>query len=335
MAYTSFSNSNFPTRTTDLRHAIQMGADKPPGRRLGYVGNSLVACLVLLGVGGAVSPASARCLPMAERQVDRPGHFAYNRTPHLRLARAVPQGRSAHGRVLLAKTDEAKPRGPTLPRGGVELTFLGHSSFIIRTFKNATAVTDYNGYVRAPFAPDIVTMNRAHNTHYTDVIEPGVKHVLRGWMEKGKIPSHNVTVRDLHVTNVATNIREGVGDSGWAGNSIFIFKSAGLCVVHLGHLHHRMKPSHAAKVGTVDVLLAPIDDGYTMPHTLLVQVIEDLRPTVVIPMHYGFGGTLESFLARMKLRKFAIRIAKGKTVRFTKLTLPPKETVVVLQSSGF
>jgi L-ascorbate metabolism protein UlaG (beta-lactamase superfamily) len=284
---------------------------------------TLGASLLLLGAVAASSPAVARCLPVAERMEGPARAFASYR-PALRP------------RFRLAAAAGVPARGPALPPGTVELTYLGHSSFLIRSAANATAVTDYNGYVRAPFAPDIVTMNRAHNTHYTDVIEPGVKHVLRGWMEaKGKVPKYNVTVRDLNVTNVATNIRETVGDSGWAGNSIFIFKSAGLCIVHLGHLHQRMIPSHAAKVGLVDILLAPIDDGFTMPHDVLVKVIDDLRPTVVIPMHYGFGGTLETFLARMKLRKFAIRLAKSKTARFTKLGLPGRPTVLVLQGGGF
>jgi len=292
----------------------------PPGRRLSARA-LLGASLVLLGAAAAPNLAAARCIPVAERW----------QTP---LRSFMAQNPSIPARFRRIAATSGAARGPKLPEDTVELTYLGHSSFLIRSAANAAAVTDYNGYIRAAFAPDIVTMNRAHNTHFTDVIEPGVKHVLKGWMEKGVIPSHNVTVRDLHVTNVATNIREGVGDSGFAGNSIFIFKSAGLCIVHLGHLQHRLIPTHAARVGMVDVLLAPIDDGFTMPHTLLVKVIDDLKPVVVVPMHYGFGGTMESFLALMRKRKFAIRIANGKSARFTKATLPRRPTVLVLQGGG-
>ncbi|HEX6015678.1 MAG TPA: MBL fold metallo-hydrolase, partial [Geminicoccaceae bacterium] len=73
-------------------------------------------------------------------------------------------------------------RTAALPGGATaRLTFLGHASFLIETAGGASAVTDYNGYVKASQAPDIVTMNNAHGTHYTDAVEPGVKHVLRGW----------------------------------------------------------------------------------------------------------------------------------------------------------
>src|SRR5262249_2782525 len=48
---------------------------------------------------------------------------------------------------------------------GVRLTFLGHASFLIESPQGVRIVTDYNGVIRAPATPDIVTMNNAHPTH--------------------------------------------------------------------------------------------------------------------------------------------------------------------------
>jgi L-ascorbate metabolism protein UlaG (beta-lactamase superfamily) len=319
MAPRSFFSSAFAGFTNARRALLPERASRTARRSVLFA--AALPVLAALSVFAGPNPAAARCIPVADNAPGPQWSFA-----------GTASGVSP--RVLRTAAAGTVTRGPKLPADTVELTFLGHSSFLIRTAQDATAITDYNGYIRAPFAPDIVTMNHAHTTHYTEVIEPGVKYVLKGWMENGKIPSHNVTVRDLHVTNVPTNIRESVGDSGWAGNSIFIFKSASICIVHLGHLHHRLIPSHAAKVGMVDVLLAPIDDSYTMPQSLLVQVIDDLKPNVVVPMHYGFGGTLEKFLATMKSRKFDIRIATTRTTRFTKASLPRRPTVLVLQGGG-
>lgn len=308
-----------------------------PGKRPAQLSACVGVSLLLIGSIVAAAPAAARCLPVAELPAHPPAQLA--------LLGATPPGiagdptlqerpwRSA--RIQRAAERSFSDRGPALPQGTVELTFLGHSSFLIRTAAQATAITDYNGYIRASFAPDIVTMNRAHNSHYTDTVEPGVTHVLRGWMENGVKPSYDVRVRDLHVTNVLTNIRDdAVVGSGFAGNSIFIFESAGLCVVHLGHLHHRLIPSHAARVGTADVLLAPVDDGMTIPHAVLVQVIDDFRPAVVVPMHYGFGEALERFLALMRGRQFVIQFVEGRSARFTKPTLPIRPTVMVLQRTA-
>ncbi len=294
-----------------------------PGiRRPRYAAQALAAGCIALGFLAA--PAAARCIPIAEQE------------RHIRLWHAADKTGGQTGDKTGDKTGGNSQRGPGLPSGAVEITYLGHSSFLIRSHANATAITDYNGYLRAPFAPDIVTMNRAHDTHYTSVVEPGVKHILKGWAEKGVIPRHDVRVGDLRVTNVPTNIRDTLaGGNGIAGNSIFIFESAGLCVVHLGHLHHLLRPGHAGRVGSVDILLVPIDNGLTIPHDLLLQVIDRLQPQVVIPMHFGFGGNLEVFTALMKERKFAIRTTKSRSVRFTKLSLPGRQTFLILGGSGY
>src|SRR5690349_3974920 len=55
-----------------------------------------------------------------------------------------------------------------VPPGHVGLTFLGHASFLIESPGGITAVTDFNGFIRPSVTPDIVTMNHAHSTHYTD-----------------------------------------------------------------------------------------------------------------------------------------------------------------------
>jgi L-ascorbate metabolism protein UlaG (beta-lactamase superfamily) len=274
------------------------------------------ACLFL------ALPAAARCIPVADRD------------PGIRVWPAADTKDRESRR--LAQSDGAKTgRGPALPAGALELTFLGHSSFLIRTHSNITAITDYNGYNRAAFAPDVVTMNRAHASHYTDSVEPGVKHVLKGWIEGGVIPRHDLRIGDLRVTNVPTNIRDSMaGGNGTAGNSIFIFESAGLCVVHLGHLHHLLRPGHAGRVGSVDILLAPIDNSWTMSHEALIRVIDQLRPKVVIPMHYGYGDNLRAFTAIMNGRKFALRDGKGSSAVFSKLTLPDRQTFLILKPGG-
>jgi hypothetical protein len=56
----------------------------------------------------------------------------------------------------------------------VRLTFLGHATFLIESPQLVRIATDYNDYVKSPVLPDIVTMNHAHNTHYTDHPDPAI-----------------------------------------------------------------------------------------------------------------------------------------------------------------
>src|SRR5690349_8514529 len=94
----------------------------------------------------------------------------------------------------------------------VRITYAGHSTFLIESPQLVRIATDYNDYVRPPVLPDIVTMNHAHDTHYTDHPDPAIKYVLRGWGETPDKPRlYDMQYRDVHVRNVPTNIRNWSG----------------------------------------------------------------------------------------------------------------------------
>jgi hypothetical protein len=111
----------------------------------------------------------------------------------------------------------------------VRLTFVGHATFLIESPELVRIATDYNDYVRPPVLPDIVTMNHAHDTHYTDHPDPAIKYVLRGWGPSESEPANwDLKYRDVRVRNVPTNIRKWDGSTERYGNSIFVFEIANL-----------------------------------------------------------------------------------------------------------
>ena len=118
----------------------------------------------------------------------------------------------------------------------VAISFQGHSTYLIETAGGAKIATDYAGYLTVNTLPNVVTMNQAHSSHYTAFPNPKIEHVLRGWAPDGPA-EHYLQYRDVLVRNVTTDLLRfaAVPD----GNSIFIFEAAGLCIGHLGHLHHK------------------------------------------------------------------------------------------------
>src|SRR5262245_54185343 len=87
---------------------------------------------------------------------------------------------------------------PVLNSDQVRFTYAGHSTFLIESPQLVRIATDYNDYVRSPVLPDIVTMNHAHSSHYTDRPDPGIKHVLRGWGPSPEQPApHDMTYKDV------------------------------------------------------------------------------------------------------------------------------------------
>jgi len=217
----------------------------------------------------------------------------------------------------------------TLADGEVRLTYVGHSTFLIESPRHVRIATDYNDYVRPPVVPDIVTMNHAHSTHYTDHPDPAIKYVLRGWAADEKPAEHDVTYQDVRVRNVPTNIRDWGGGTQRHGNSIFIFEVAQLCIAHLGHLHHTLTQQQLDDIGRVDVVLAPVDGSYTLDLDGMVEVLHALKAPLTIPMHYFGVYTLNRFLDRMK-EEWDVEMGETPSIVLSKASLPPKPKVLVL-----
>jgi len=209
------------------------------------------------------------------------------------------------------------------------ITYIGHSTFLIESPKLVRIATDYNDYVVPPVVPDIATMNHAHNTHYTDLPNPAIKHVLRGWAP-GEAPArHDLFFQDVHVRNVPTNIRSWAGGTERHGNSIFVFEMANLCIAHLGHLHHTLTQQQLNEIGRVDVVMFPVDGSYTLDLDGMIEVLKSLKAPLMIPMHYFSSYTLDRFLERVR-KVWTVETAEVPSLVVSKATLPAKPKVVVL-----
>jgi L-ascorbate metabolism protein UlaG (beta-lactamase superfamily) len=211
----------------------------------------------------------------------------------------------------------------------VRITYVGHATFLIESPQLARIATDYNDWVRPPVLPDIVTMNHAHSTHFTDHPDPAIKMVLRGWREDGRPAGHDVSFKDVRIRSVSTNIRDWGGSTERNGNSIFVFEVANLCIAHLGHLHHTLTPQQLEQIGRIDVVMAPVDGNYTLDLDGMVEVLQSLKARMIIPMHYFSAFTLDRFLARVR-RDFPVQYNETPSIIVSKATLPSAPSVMVL-----
>ena len=212
----------------------------------------------------------------------------------------------------------------------IRITYVGHSTFLIESPKLVRIATDYNDYLRTPVLPDIITMNHAHSTHFTDNPDPRIPHVLRGWAsEYGKPVRHDAQIRDVRVRNVPTNIRDYGGGTERHGNSIFVFEVANLCIAHLGHLHHTLTQQQLNEIGRVDVVMVPVDGTYTLDLEGMFEVVQALKAPLVIPMHFFSTFTLERFLSRAR-EKFTVEYSNTPSVVVSKTTLPAAPKFLVL-----
>ena len=214
----------------------------------------------------------------------------------------------------------------------VQLTYVGHSTFLFETPSGLKVATDYNDYVRPSVVPDVATMNRAHSTHYSNRPDPGIGTILRGWNpDGGEAPHWDRQIGDVRVRNVVTNIRQWGGETTIReGNSIFVFEVADLCIAHLGHLHHTLTPEHLKQLGRIDVVLVPVDGSYTLDIDGMMEVLTALSPKLMIPMHFFGQATLNRFLNRAGDQKWEVVRQDGPSVTLSRETLPTSPRVLAL-----
>jgi L-ascorbate metabolism protein UlaG (beta-lactamase superfamily) len=269
-------------------------------------------------LGALAAPAAAQNAPGPEtppRSQDTP------RSECLAMANRPPRATPVNLRRAAADADQ------------VAITYAGHSTYFIDTPGGVRIATDYSGAYQTGRLPDVVTMNRAHATHYTLFPDQHIPHVLHGWGENGEPAKISERIGDVLIRNVTTDIRRFYGDYSGNdmikdGNSIFIFEVAGLCIGHLGHLHVKLDDSHYAAIGRLDIVMVPIDGTYTMSLDGVSEITRRLRASVVLPMH-RFATPLDEFMERIG-KQFEIDRRGERTLRISRDTLPTTPTVIIL-----
>ena len=142
--------------------------------------------------------------------------------------------------------------------------------------------------------------------------------------------SRYLDLGEILIRNVPTTTRDFRGGERDFGNSIFIFEAAGLCIGHLGHLHHEPTPEQYAMIGRLDVVMVPVDGGLTLDHPTLIRALQRFRSSIVLPMHWFGEGTLQQFLDGMS-GSFRISRAGTSELEVSLRSLPSEPTVIVLE----
>ena len=173
----------------------------------------------------------------------------------------------------------------------MKITWLGHACFLLESegyrvildpCKGVPGVKDTAG------KSDAVYCSHGHFDHcYTDELH--ISH---------KTPSP-FTVREI------ASFHDDALGAKRGENTIHALTADGITVVHLGDLGHLLSAEQIAAIGTCDVLLIPIGGTYTLDIAQAKQVAEQLRPRVIVPMHYRRGEmgfevlqTVEEFAAQ-------------------------------------
>jgi L-ascorbate metabolism protein UlaG (beta-lactamase superfamily) len=118
-------------------------------------------------------------------------------------------------------------------------------------------------------------------------------------------------------------------------NTVYNIQIDNLNIVHVGDLGHQFSQAQLEEIGNCDILLIPVGGTYTIDAKDASEVVAQLEPRIVIPMHYKVEG-LKFELDGVD--KFLKEMGKEDVIAQPKLTitrdkLPEEPQVVVLSKS--
>lgn len=215
----------------------------------------------------------------------------------------------------------------------MEITYLGHSAFKIRG-KSASVVTDpyskkSTGFSMPKVSADIVTISHEHEDHnavdrVSGTVRRAAPYVIRAPGE------YEVS---------------GVGVFGWGSthddragkergkNTMYTIMCDGVTIGHLGDLGTTLNDDQIEGLGIIDVLLVPVGGVYTINPEQAVEVVNQLQPSWVIPMHYKTPAHNSQTFGELAEVEAFIKAMGGTSERMETLTLvagQSKEEVLVV-----
>lgn len=210
----------------------------------------------------------------------------------------------------------------------MKIKWLGHASFLITSDSGVKIITD-------PYIPDdrlhygeinesadIVTTSHDHSDHGSVAAVKGGPQVVKGDAE----------IKGIRFKGIPA-FHDATGGKDRGKNTIFCFAVDGFKICHLGDLGHELTAEQVAQIGTVDVLLLPVGGFYTIDASVASRVAQQLRPGVIIPMHFKnekcafpIAG-VEEFLSGKK----GISQADASELEFKAEELPSATEIIVLK----
>lgn len=210
----------------------------------------------------------------------------------------------------------------------MEIFWYGHSCFRMTERGLATVVVDpfdsnAVGYFPLKLKSDIVAVSHdAPGHNYTNAVK-GTSHTLSGPGE--------YEIGGVFITAVQTDgIGRKKGDQ--PRNTLYVFDYDGLTVAHLGDLKQVPSQAEVEALGPVNIVLIPTGGGGGLNASKAAEVVSQLEPNIIIPMHYQTRDgkipldSLDKFIKEMGLQP----IEPVPSLKISKSGLPSESKVIVL-----
>jgi L-ascorbate metabolism protein UlaG (beta-lactamase superfamily) len=214
----------------------------------------------------------------------------------------------------------------------MKVKYLGHSAFVITSDAGLKIITD--PYTTGPSltygeikeSADIVTVSHGHSDHCNVAGVKGNPQVVKR--------AGRSTVKGIEFNGIAS-YHDEAGGRMRGNNIIFCFEVDGVRVCHLGDLGHLLDDRQVKEIGSVDILFIPVGGYFTIDAVAASQVCDQLKPGVIIPMHYKTEKGIPGIVGVDAFIKGKDNVSRQdlSEVEFKREELPPPSQIIVLKSA--
>ena len=209
------------------------------------------------------------------------------------------------------------------------ITWIGHSCFKIQDKTGPdglTVVTDpfdkKIGLKPPNFEADIVTVSHNHDDHNNIKALRGKPFIIKN---AGEYDINNVSIQGVE----SFHDEHSGKDRGL--NIIYRIEIDNISVVHLGDLGHILDNKQLDVLAGIDILLIPVGGKYTLDAKKAVEVVSQIEPRIVIPMHYKVPGLKADIDGVDKfIKEIGLKPTEEEKLKISKKDLPQEDMELVV-----
>jgi len=206
------------------------------------------------------------------------------------------------------------------------ITWFGHSCFRIEAKEGLVLIDPFSKEIglRPPKIKDnIVLVTHHHSDHdNVDGVNPEA-FIIDG---PGEYEKQGISVRGIQSFHDKSEGKErGL-------NTIYIIKAEEMTVCHMGDFgQDKLTDKQVEEIGDVDIFMVPVGGTYTVDYKEAIEVINQVEPKIVIPMHYKIKDLNLNIAGNEKfIKEIGLVPEKVDKFKMQKKNLPVEETKLVV-----
>ncbi len=210
----------------------------------------------------------------------------------------------------------------------MNIEWSGHSCFKIEGSRSTVITDPYSpslGYSLGEPRANIVTVSHQHPGHsYAQAV---------GGKPKLITSPGEYEISDVFILGIAT-FHDDVKGKDKGKNTVYVIELDDISICHLGDLGHVLTSEQAEEIGDVDVLMLPVGGVRTINASVAAQIVRQLEPKVVVPMHYKTPAPIDWDLEPVDkfLKEIGVKEISPQTkLSLTKSNLPVNMQVFLLE----